>query len=298
MAQQMAMQHHQAQAQAQNQHLVQGNTPGQPMQMTPQQLQNLQTQQAQIAAATMQTQASGQGQQHPGQRPQPQAQPQPGPQNPPGSQPQTQAGTPAPSGGQQTPAQTPGPAPAPQAQPQQPQNQQVQQSQPQLQNAAVAAAQQQAQLNAAAAHQAAVANNMALQQRRAEMRAEMRSHCLLRLMQFSEYLSGFPVSFFLFGHTGPLSLLLLTTKINRVQRAKAICRIGTNLLTDSSRPRVSLGTGSISTTPSKRLTSSTKLRSPRWRDTSIRTSRAVSRQCSSLWTREQQNVHFLVTVIG
>ncbi|KAJ4252658.1 hypothetical protein NW757_006099 [Fusarium falciforme] len=208
MAQQLALQQQQHQQQQQAAHAQQqmqgGPNPGQPMQMNAQSMQNMQ--QNQLAAASLQNQmANQQGQQPQGQpQPQPQSQPQQ-----PGQQPQqtpqqsSQAGTPAPTG-PQTPAQTPNSTPAQpnqmppgHSQPQVPQTPAQSQAQPQPQPQAqpqpqpqAPTQQQQHQMNAAA-QQLAIQNSMLQQQQR---RDNMKGQCLLKLMQFSEHLSGYPGS--------------------------------------------------------------------------------------------------------
>ncbi|KAF3344013.1 PTAB protein [Verticillium dahliae] len=229
LAHQIALQ--QQQQVAQNQQMQQGGQPGQPVQMSAQQMQSLQ--QAQMAALQAQQQgqqqaqqqqqqqqqaqqqqaqqqqaqqqaqqAQQQQQQQQAQQQQQQGQPPQQPQQPGGPQPQQQtpqqqAAQPAgpQSAGHPTPSQTPGPQPNQQPQPPQAQNQ-AQGPQPgQQPQQQLNPAQQQAQHAAA---QAAMANNMALAQQQAQAqqarREAMKGHCLLKLMQFSEHLSGFPGS--------------------------------------------------------------------------------------------------------
>ncbi|POR31952.1 Adhesion defective protein 1 [Tolypocladium paradoxum] len=188
MANQLALQQQQQQQQAvqqaaHNQQMAGGPNQGQPMPMNAQNMASVQ-QQNQMGGAGGQNQMGGQqqgGQQAQGQ---PQAQPQVQPQQP-GQQAQqtpqqsSQAGTPAPSG-QLTPSQTPAPAPAQSNQLQQGQGQpQPQQMHPQAQHQMTAVA---------AAQQMAMTNSLFQQQRREGMKGQ----CLLKLMQFSEHLSGFP----------------------------------------------------------------------------------------------------------
>ncbi|RDA92559.1 hypothetical protein CP533_0923 [Ophiocordyceps camponoti-saundersi (nom. inval.)] len=122
------------------------------------------------------------GQQQPGGQQAPcHPQAQPGQPQQPGQQPQqtpqqgSQAGTPAPSG-QQTPSQTPAPTPG-QLQPGQGQGQ------PQQMH-------HQAPPHMATAHQLAMTTSFLQQQRRDGFRGQ----CLLKLLQFSEHLSGYPGS--------------------------------------------------------------------------------------------------------
>ncbi|KAI8662831.1 hypothetical protein LRP88_07042 [Fusarium phalaenopsidis] len=209
MAQQLALQQQQHQQQQQQaahaqQQMQGGPNPGQQMQMNAQSMQNMQ--QNQLAAASLQNQmANQQGQQPQGQpQPQPQSQPpQPGQQPQQTPQQSSQAGTPAPTG-PQTPAQTPNSTPAQpnqmppgHSQPQVPQTPAQSQAQPQPQPQAqpqpqpqAPTQQQQHQMNAAA-QQLAIQNSMLQQQQR---RDNMKGQCLLKLMQFSEHLSGYPGS--------------------------------------------------------------------------------------------------------
>ncbi|OLN86198.1 Transcriptional activator ptaB [Colletotrichum chlorophyti] len=216
LAQQIAIQQHAVQQQ--NQQMQQGQQPGQQVQMNPQhmqlqqaqmaasmaqqqqqqqaqqqqqqaqQQQQQQAQQQQQQAQQQQQQAQQQQQQQQGQQPQPQQQQPPQPQQTPQQTPQQQNAQPVnpQSAGQPTPSQTPGPAPNQQPQPPQVQNQPQGPPQmgPQPGPQQMTAAQQ-------AAAQAVVANNMAIAQQRRE---GMKGHCLLKLMQFSEHLSGFPGS--------------------------------------------------------------------------------------------------------
>ncbi|KAI8958275.1 LIM-domain binding protein-domain-containing protein [Daldinia sp. FL1419] len=205
LAQQLAMQQHQAQ-QANNQ-MHQGAQPGHPGQMTPQQIQ---LQQAQIAQSMAQQVPQGPQGQGPQPQPQPQGQPQqqgqqpqppqqPGPQQPgpqPGPQPQPNSQgpqrAPTPAVAQPNQPQNQGPNPAQGNQTQQPQGQgqppNVQQSQPpQPTPQALQAAhmQQQQQLPNAIQQQ--------LLQHQQKNDA-MRGHCLFRLIQLNEYLSSYPGS--------------------------------------------------------------------------------------------------------
>ncbi|KAI1759092.1 LIM-domain binding protein-domain-containing protein [Hypoxylon sp. FL1150] len=202
MAQQLAMQQqHQAQQQANHMH---PNQPGHPQQMTPQQLQNLQAQQAQLAQMGQQVpqgqgpqpQPQPQGQPQQGQQPQQQqpGQQQPGPQ--PGQQPQPnsqgpqRAPTPAVSQPNQPQNQAPtaqgNPAQHPQGQGQQPNNQQAQ-PQPQQQP--------NSQMMQAASHPQ-LSNNIQQQLMHQQQHKNdgMKGHCLLKLLQFGEHLSGYPGS--------------------------------------------------------------------------------------------------------
>ncbi|KAI1371728.1 hypothetical protein F4677DRAFT_284600 [Hypoxylon crocopeplum] len=201
-------QQHQAQQQANNQ-MHQGNQPGHPGQMTPQQLQ---IQQAQIAQSMAQQVPQGpQGPQGPqvpqGQGPQPQPQPQGQPQQQ-GQQPQPQQ-QPGPQPGQQPQpnSQAPQRAPTPAvAQPNQPQNQGPspaqgnQPQQPQSQGQPPNAQQNQPQQPSAQALQAAqhlqLPNNIQQQllQHQQHKNDGMKGHCLLKLLQFGEHLSGYPGS--------------------------------------------------------------------------------------------------------
>ncbi|KAI1397473.1 LIM-domain binding protein-domain-containing protein [Hypoxylon fuscum] len=209
LAQQLAMQH-QAQQQANN-HMHQGNQPGNPGQMTPQQIHNLQqAQQAQLAqsmanqgvpqgpqgqASQPQPQPQGQPQQQ-GQQPQPQQQ-QPGQQQPgpqPGQQPQPNSQAPqrapTPAVAQPSQPQNQGPNPAQGNQPQQPQGQgqppNGQQSQPQQPNAQLLQAAQHPQLSTNIQQQ--------LLHQQQHKNDGMKGHCLLKLLQFGEHLSGYPGS--------------------------------------------------------------------------------------------------------
>ncbi|KAM5366732.1 hypothetical protein ACJA88_011830 [Fusarium oxysporum] len=182
-------------------------------QLNPQQLHQLRRGLAPSMQAMQQNQlalqnqmANQQGQQPQGQ-PQPQPQPQQQQQQPGQQQPQhtpqqsSQAGTPAPTG-PQTPAQTPSSTPAQpsqlppgQSQPQVPQTPAQPQAQPQPQPQAQAQPQPQAQpqqhqMSATTAQQLAIQSQILQQQRRDSMKGQ----CLLKLMQFSEHLSGFPGS--------------------------------------------------------------------------------------------------------
>ncbi|WKT49909.1 hypothetical protein QSH57_014856 [Fusarium oxysporum f. sp. vasinfectum] len=167
MAQQLALQQHQV---AHAQQMQAGPNPGQPMPMNAQSMQAMQQNQL----ALQNQMANQQGQQPQGQ-PQPQPQPQQQQQQPGQQQPQhtpqqsSQAGTPAPTG-PQTPAQTPSSTPA------QPSQLPPGQSQPQM--------------SATTAQQLAIQSQILQQQRRDSMKGQ----CLLKLMQFSEHLSGFPGS--------------------------------------------------------------------------------------------------------
>ncbi|RYP19673.1 hypothetical protein DL767_009607 [Monosporascus sp. MG133] len=191
MAQQLAL-HQQQQAAANNQ-MQQGGQPGHPG-LTPQQLQHLQQQHQQQMANQMAAQASSQGQQNP-QNPQPQPQPQPqhqpqppqqpGQQPQPASQPPQRAPTPAMSQASQPQNQLPT-APQPN-QPQQPQGQNQPPNQPQTQP-------QQPNpqlLHAAQQQHHHLANNL---QHQIQKNAELKGHCLLKLMLFAEHLSGYPGS--------------------------------------------------------------------------------------------------------
>uniref|UniRef100_A0A8H7N1Q0 Uncharacterized protein n=1 Tax=Bionectria ochroleuca TaxID=29856 RepID=A0A8H7N1Q0_BIOOC len=193
-AQQAQAQQQQAQhAQQQGPQPQQGQPGGQPNPMNAQNMQSMQQNQMGGGQNQMPGQGQGQqgqqGQQAQQQQAQAQAQPQPQPQQP-GQQshhtPQpSQAGTPAPTGAQ-TPAQTPGSTPAqPPNQP--PQTQQPQQHQPQAQPQA------QQQMGQPQMNPVAAAQQMALQNQMFQQRREaIRSSCMTKLMQFSEYLSGIP----------------------------------------------------------------------------------------------------------
>ncbi|KAK4204815.1 LIM-domain binding protein-domain-containing protein [Triangularia verruculosa] len=175
-----------------------------------------QAQQAQQQAQQAAQQAAQQGQQPP----QPQQQP-PQHQQPPqqSGQPQrqatpSQAGGPGPNGQAPTPGPTQGPTPQPnpqqqpQAPPQTPQTTQGQQIQlvaQAQQHATQAQAHAQAQVQAQAqaqqaVHQAQQAAGLAMMQQQQQQQQqqqkrngmELKGQCLLKLMQFSEHLSGFP----------------------------------------------------------------------------------------------------------
>ncbi|KAI1406793.1 hypothetical protein F5Y13DRAFT_9387 [Hypoxylon sp. FL1857] len=207
LAHQLAMQQqHQAQQQANNQ-MHQGNQPGHPGQMNPQQLQMQQAQLAQSMAA-QQTQQGPQGQgpqpqpqpqgqpQQQGQQPQPQQQPgqqqQPGPQ--PGQQPQPSSQgpqrAPTPAVAQPNQPQNPGQTPVQGNQPQPPQGQgqppNGQQNQPQPPAAQPLQAGQHLQLP----------NNIQQQLLHQQQHKNdgLKGHCLLKLLQFGEHLSGYPGS--------------------------------------------------------------------------------------------------------
>ena len=62
-------------------------------------------------------------------------------------------------------------------------------------------------MNPAAAHQLALQNQL-MQQQQQQRREGMKGQCLLKLMQFSEHLSGFPVS------TAPSDALLSFPQID------------------------------------------------------------------------------------
>ncbi|VBB77151.1 Putative protein of unknown function [Podospora comata] len=184
------------------------------MQQQAQQAQQQAAQQVQQQAA--QQQAAQQGQQQP-QQPQQQQPQQQQPQQQPG-QPQRQA-TPSqagPNGQAPTPAPTQGPTPQPNPQQQPhapPQTPQTTQGQPiqqvqlvaQAQHAAQAQVQAQAaqaqvaQAQAQAVHNQQQAAGLALMQQQQQQQQqqkrngmELKGQCLLKLMQFSEHLSGFP----------------------------------------------------------------------------------------------------------
>ncbi|KAI0171679.1 LIM-domain binding protein-domain-containing protein [Hypoxylon sp. FL1284] len=203
LAQQIAMQQQQQhQAQQQANHMHQGNQPGHPPQMTPQQIQNIQ--QAQLAQSMGQQVPQGsqgqgpqpqpqpQGQpQQPGQQPQPQPQ-QPGPQ--PGQQPQPNSQgpqrAPTPAVAQQNQAQNPTPNSAQGNQPQQPQGQgqppNGQQAQPQQPNPQMMQAAQHAQHP-----QMPMSNSIQQQLMHQHKNDGMKGQCLLKLLQFGEHLSGY-----------------------------------------------------------------------------------------------------------
>ncbi|KAI1104837.1 LIM-domain binding protein-domain-containing protein [Jackrogersella minutella] len=202
LAQQLAMQQHQAQQQANNP-MHQGNQPGHPGQMTPQQIQLQQAQQAQLAQQPMAQQGpQGQGHQpqqqqgqsqQPGQQPQPQQQPgqqqpgpQPGQQPPPNSQGPQRAPTPAVAQPNQPPNQGPNPAQGNQPQPPQGQGQQPNGQQ----------AQQQSAQSLQPGQHLQIPNNIQQQllQQQHHKNDGMKGHCLLRLLQFGEHLSGYPGS--------------------------------------------------------------------------------------------------------
>ncbi|KAI0891331.1 hypothetical protein F4806DRAFT_489539 [Annulohypoxylon nitens] len=172
----------------------QGNQPGHPGQMTPQQLQLQQAQMAQPMGQQVpqgpqsqghqpQPQPQGQPQQQ-GQQPQPQQQPgqqqpgpQPGQQPPPNSQGPQRAPTPAVA--QPNQPQTQGPNPAQGNQPQQPQSQ----GQPQQPTAQPLQAGQHIQIPAGVQQQ--------LLHQQQHKNDGMKGHCLLKLLQFGEHLSGY-----------------------------------------------------------------------------------------------------------
>ncbi|KAK4644488.1 hypothetical protein QC761_305240 [Podospora bellae-mahoneyi] len=182
------------------------------MQQQAQQAQQQAAQQVQQQAA--QQQAAQQGQQQPQQPQQQQPQQQQPPQQP--GQPQRQA-TPSqagPNGQAPTPAPTQGPTPQPNPQQQPhapPQTPQTTQGQPiqqvqlvaQAQHAAQAQVQAQAaqaqavQAQAQAVHNQQQAAGLAMMQQQQQQQQkrngmELKGQCLLKLMQFSEHLSGFP----------------------------------------------------------------------------------------------------------
>ncbi|KAI5855537.1 LIM-domain binding protein-domain-containing protein [Durotheca rogersii] len=201
-AQQLAMQQHQAHQQA-NSQMHPGGQPGHSGPMSQQHMQSLQ--QAQIAQSMAQQASQGpQGQgpqsqpQPPGQ-PQPQGQPsqpgqpqpgqpQPGPQPGPQPQPNPQGPqrAPTPAGVQPNQPQNQGPNPVQGNQPQQPQGQgqslNGQQGQPQ---------QPTAQMLQVSHNQQQLANNLHQLQHKND---GMKGHCLLKLLQFGEHLSGYPGS--------------------------------------------------------------------------------------------------------
>ncbi|RCI13329.1 hypothetical protein L249_0322 [Ophiocordyceps polyrhachis-furcata BCC 54312] len=177
MAQQIALQQAQ-QAAAHSQGMPGGPAQGQHMQMSAPSMAAVQQQSQNHMGGGGQNQMGGQ-QQPGGQQTPCHPQSQPGQPQQPGQQPQqtpqqgSQAGTPAPSG-QQTPSQTPAPTPG-QLQPGQGQGQ------PQQMH-------HQAPPHMAAAHQLAMTSSFLQQQRR----DGSKSQCLLKLLQFSEHLSGYP----------------------------------------------------------------------------------------------------------
>ncbi|KAI1770573.1 hypothetical protein F4818DRAFT_260424 [Hypoxylon cercidicola] len=204
MAQQLAMQQHQAQQQAN--HMHPGNQPGHPPQMTAQQIQSIQ--QAHLAQSMGQQVPQGPQGQGPQPQPQPQGQPQQGQQPQPGQQPgQQQPGpqpgqqpqpnsqgpqrAPTPAVAQPNPAQPQAPNSAQGNQPQHPQGQgqppNGQQAQPQQPNPQLLQAAQHPQLP----------NNIQQQlmhQQQQHKNDGMKGHCLLKLLQFGEHLSGYPGS--------------------------------------------------------------------------------------------------------
>ncbi|KAK3321427.1 LIM-domain binding protein-domain-containing protein [Cercophora scortea] len=174
-AQQAQQQAHQQQAQQQQ--AQQQQAQHQQAQQQAQQQQQAQAQQAQQQQAQQQQAQQQQGQ--------PQGQPQQQ-QTPQQQQGQGAPGANGPAPNQGGPAQNPTPQPNPQQQPQAPPQQQ---QQPQTSQAHQV---HQAQMvHAQQAHQAGVANMM-LQQKREGV--NLKGVCLLKLMQFSEHLSGFPGS--------------------------------------------------------------------------------------------------------
>ncbi|KAI1078606.1 LIM-domain binding protein-domain-containing protein [Whalleya microplaca] len=205
LAQQLALQQQHAQQQANN-HMHQGNQPGHP-QMTPQQLQLQAAQQAQMAQSMAQQVPQGSQNQGPQPQSQPQGQPQQqGPQQQPpqqqgqqppsqqpGQQPQPNSQgpqrAPTPAGSQPNQPQSQGPNPAQTSQPQQPQAQ----GQPQNNQQNQAQHQQpNPQLLQAAHHQQQLANNLQqMQQQQQQKNDGMKGHCLLKLLQFGEHLSGY-----------------------------------------------------------------------------------------------------------
>ncbi|OTA90065.1 hypothetical protein M434DRAFT_78503 [Hypoxylon sp. CO27-5] len=212
MLHQLAMQQQQQQA---NSHMHQGNQPGHPGQLTPQQLQLQQAQIAQSMAAQQQAQQGPQGQgpqpqpqpqgqpQQQGQQPQPQQQPgqqqqQQQQQQQPGSQPSQQPQpssqgpqrAPTPAVAQPNQAQNQGPTPVQGNQPQQPQGQgqplNGQQNQPQPPTTQPLQPGQHLQLP----------NNIQQQLLHQQQHKNdgLKGHCLLKLLQFGEHLSGYPGS--------------------------------------------------------------------------------------------------------
>lgn len=193
-AHQIALAQQQAAQQQAHNHMHQGNQPGHPGQMTPQQLQLQQAQMAQPMGQQVpqgpqsqghqpQPQPQGQPQQQ-GQQPQPQQQPgqqqpgpQPGQQPPPNSQGPQRAPTPAVA--QSNQPQTQGPNPAQGNQPQQPQSQ----GQPQQPTAQPLQAGQHIQIPAGVQQQ--------LLHQQQHKNDGMKGHCLLKLLQFGEHLSGY-----------------------------------------------------------------------------------------------------------
>jgi hypothetical protein len=75
---------------------------------------------------------------------------------------------------------------------------------------------------AAAATQQLMANSMMQQQ----LREGMKTRCLLKLMQFGERLSGFPVRLF---PKCSKQTLIADTQLFRERRAKTTCHIGIDL---------------------------------------------------------------------
>ncbi|KAI1471850.1 LIM-domain binding protein-domain-containing protein [Daldinia caldariorum] len=198
LAQQLAMQQAQAQHQANNQ-MHQGNQPGHPGQMNPQQIQ---IQQAQMAQSMAQQVSQGQG---PQPQPQPQGQPQQQGQPQPPQQPGQQQ--PGPQPGQQPQPNSQGPQRAPTpavAQPPQPQNpvsnpaQGNQPQQPQGQGQVPNGQQSQPQQHTPQALQAVhmqLPNSIQQQLLHHQHKNDsMKGHCLIKLFQFGEQLSSYRIS--------------------------------------------------------------------------------------------------------